>query len=135
MKNKVRSTVKAFIILAALFISGQNLYSQSAVWFCTQSGAYSYCYAMNDAVACAEAKCYEYGGSSPILVAFTNAKGTGVIVEGKNADGKRVIGVALGYSDYGDAFDKAVLECYYAGSVIIPVQVAQWNDGSETNTF
>jgi hypothetical protein len=135
MKNKVRSTVKASIILAALFISGQNLYSQSAVWFCTQSGAYSYCYASSDAVACAEAKCYEYGGSFPILVAFTNAKGTGVIVEGKNADGKRVIGVAVGYSDYGDAFDKAVLECYYAGSVIIPVQVAQWNDGSETNTF
>jgi hypothetical protein len=135
MKNYLMNTIKASIILAVLFISGQSLYSQSAVYFCTQSGAYSYCYAMNDAVACAEAKCYEYGGSSPILVAFTNTKGNGVIVEGKNSDGKRVIGVALGYSDYGAAFDKAVLECYYAGSVTIPVQVAQWNDGSETNIF
>ena len=128
-------TFKALFILTVIFISGHSLYSQSAVYFCTQTGAYSYCYAMNDAVSCAEAKCYEYGGTSPILVTFTNAKGNGVIVEGKNADGKRVIGAAVGYSDYGAAFDKAVLECYYAGSVGIPVQVAQWNDGNETNTF
>ncbi len=134
MNKKLRNTLKAFILLGAFFICGQSLYSQSAVYFCTLSGAYSYCYAMNDAVACAEAKCYEYGGSSPILLAFTNTKGNGVIVEGKNADGKRVLGAAVGYGDYGAAFDRAVLECYYAGSVTIPVQVAQWNDGSDTNT-
>jgi len=134
MKNKRIGFIKALFIVAVLFFGGQSLQSQSAVYFCTSTGAYSYCYAMNDAVACAEAKCYEYGGNSPILVAFTNVKGNGVIVEGKNSDGKRVIGVAVGYSDYGDAFDKAVLECYYAGSVVIPTQVAQWNDGSETNT-
>ncbi|SRR5260221_8056559 len=127
--------IKLIIILVVTVICVKVSHSQSAVYFCTQTGAYSYCYAMNDAVACAEAKCYEYGGTSPILVAFTNTKGNGVIVEGKNADGKRVIGVALGYSDYGAAFDKAVLECYYAGSIGIPVQVAQWNDGNETNTF
>ncbi len=128
-------TIKFLAVLTLMIISVKASYSQSAVYFCTKTGAYSYCYAMNDAVACAEAKCYEYGGSSPLLVAFTNTKGNGVIAEGKNADGKRVIGVALGYSDYGAAFDKAVLECYYAGSVTIPVQVAQWNDGNETNTF
>lgn len=126
--------LKTFLLLAALFICGQSIYSQSAVYFCTQTGAYSYCYAMGDAVACAEAKCYEFGGTTPYLVAFTNTPGYGVIVEGKNANGKRVIGVAVGYSDYGAAFDKAVLECYYAGSADIPIQVAQWNDGPETNT-
>ena len=129
------NSIKLIILLALTVICIKATYSQSAVYFCTQTGAYSYCYAMNDAVACAEAKCYGYGATSPILVAFTNTKGNGVIVEGKNADGKRVIGVALGYSDYGAAFDKAVLECYYAGSVGMPVQVAQWNDGNETNTF
>ncbi len=134
MKKQVMGLIKSVVIAAALVFGAENIYSQSAVWFCTQTGAYSYCYAMNDAVACAEAKCYEYGGTSPILVTFTNAKGNGVIVEGKNAAGKRVLGAAVGYSDYGDAFDKAVLECYYAGSVTIPVQVAQWNDGHETNT-
>lgn len=128
-------TIKLIIILAVTVICVKTSHSQSAVYFCTQTGAYSYCYAMNDAVACAEAKCYEYGATSPILVAFTNTKGNGVIVEGKNSDGKRVIGVALGYADYGAAFDKAVLECYYAGSIIIPVQIAQWNDGNDTNTF
>jgi hypothetical protein len=127
--------LKLFIMLVVAFTFIKTAYSQSAVYFCTKTGAYSYCYAMNDAVACAEAKCYEYGGTSPILVAFTNTKGNGVIVEGRNSDGKRVIGVALGYSDYGAAFDKAVLECYYAGSIEIPVQVAQWNDGNDTNTF
>jgi hypothetical protein len=132
--KQLKGFIKVSIVLAVLFMGGKSLYSQSAVYFCTKTGAYSYCYAMNDAVACAEAKCYEFGGSSPVLVAFTDLKGNGVIVEGKNSDGKRVIGAAVGYSDYGDAFDKAVLECYYAGSVIIPVQVAQWNDGSETNT-
>ena len=128
-------TIKTLLILAVIFIGVHSLHSQSAVYFCTQTGAYSYCYAMNDAVACAEAKCYEYGGSSPILVAFTNDKGNGVIVEGKNADGKRVIGVGLGYKDYSAAFERAIQECYNAGSVAMPVQVAQWNDGSETNTF
>jgi hypothetical protein len=134
MNKHLMHTIKASIVLAVLFISGQSLYSQSAVYFCTQSGAYSYCYAMNDAVACAEAKCYEYGGSSPILLAFTNTKGNVVIVEGKNAEGKRVLGAAVGYGDYGAAFDRAVLECYYAGCVTIPIQVAQWNDGSDNNT-
>ena len=128
------NTIKSILLLTVLYIFSQSIYSQSAVYFCTQTGAYSYCYAMNDAVACAEAKCYEYGGTTPFLVTFTNTKGNGVIVEGKNADGKRVLGAAVGYGDYGAAFDKAVLECYYAGSVTIPVQVAQWNDGNETNT-
>lgn len=123
---------KALLIcsfLIVLFLANKS-YSQSAVYFCTETGAYGYAYGYSteyDAKTEAYNKCVEYGGTNPVLITSTSYKGYGAIAIGKNSDGYRVIGVALGYGSLSDAKKEAISQCKEYGGNGVEIKNS-WND-------
>jgi hypothetical protein len=116
------------LFLLLLFIS--KGYSQSAVYFCTETGAYGFAYGYStesDAKTEAYNTCINYGGTSPTLIASTSYKGYGAIAIGKNSDGYRVIGVAIGYSSLSSAKTEAVRQCEEYGGYGVEIKNT-WND-------
>jgi hypothetical protein len=119
-----------FCSLFFLLIFVSNSFSQSAVYFCTETGAYGYAYGYSteyDAKTEAYNTCVSYGGTNPILVTSTSEKGYGAIAIGKNSDGYRVIGVALGYSSLSKAKQEAIKQCEDYGGYGVEVKHT-WND-------
>jgi len=120
--------MKKLLLLAALlilFFAVNETNAQSAVYFCTETGAYGYCYAADtkyDAEDCAYDYCVSYGGTSPTLIVSTGDKGYGAIALGKNSDGYRVIGAAVGYTTLKDAKDDAIDACKNSGGRNVKVE-------------
>jgi hypothetical protein len=115
-------------ILFVLFIS--KGYSQSAVYFCTATGAYGFAYGYStESEAKTEAynACINYGGTSPTLIASTSYKGYGAVAIGEDADGNRVIGVAIGFTSLSDAKKEAIKQCKDYGGYGVEVKNT-WND-------
>ena len=104
-------------IVVVLLIVSKISYSQSAVYFCTETGAfgYAYGYSYSDALIHAHDKCVDYGGKNPQLVVSTENKGYGAIALGTNSSGNRVIGAALGYGDLESAKAAAINACMDSG--------------------
>jgi hypothetical protein len=116
-----------FILFVLLISKG---YSQSAVYFCTETGAYGYAFSYsteNIAKTKAYDACIEYGGTNPVLIASTSNQGYGAIAIGKNSDGNRVIGVALGYSSLSSAKQEAIRQCEDYGGYGAEIKNT-WND-------
>ena len=96
-----------------MLISVKISYSQSAVYFCTETGAfgYAYGYTYSESLTKAYNTCIEYGGTNPELIVSTENTGYGAIALGTNSEGKRVIGAALGYSNLEKAKSAAINAC------------------------
>ncbi len=127
-KLKMKKIILFSVFLILLFVS--KSFSQSAVYFCTETGAYGYAYNYSseyDAKNEAYNQCVNYGGTNPVLIASTENKGYGAIAIGKNSDGNRVIGVALGYSSLSKAKNEAVRQCEDYGGYNVSVKHT-WND-------
>lgn len=89
-------------------------YAQSAVYFCTETGAYGYAYGYSSksaAEAAAMNACYDAGGTNPTYITSTSARGFGAIAIGENYDGNRVIGVAIGFDTLWEALENAKKQC------------------------
>jgi hypothetical protein len=120
--NKGMIMKKALLVLFVgimFFALAPRTYSQSAVYFCTETGAYGYAYAYSytDVFSKAYDACVKYGGTNPVLITSTENKGYGAIALGTDANDKRVIGVALGYSTLSGAKAEALRQCEnYGGS-------------------
>jgi hypothetical protein len=115
-------------ILFVLFIS--KGYSQSAVYFCTATGAYGFAYGYStesDAKTEAYNSCINYGGTNPVLITSTSSKGYGAIAIGEDANGNRVIGVAIGFTSLSDAKQEAIKQCKDYGGYGVEVKNT-WND-------
>ena len=106
-------------IFVVLFISSScQIKAQSAVYFCTETGAYGFAYGyttVQGAKNAAYDACKEYGGTSPTLVTSTAQKGYGAIAIGTDYDGNSVIGVALGYYTLSEAKSEALRVCEKSG--------------------
>jgi hypothetical protein len=116
------------LVLFLLVIS--KGFSQSAVYFCTETGAYGYAYGYtSESKAKTEAynTCISYGGTNPVLIASTSDQGYGAIALGEDANGNRVIGVAMGYSSLASAKQEAVRQCKDYGGYGVEVKHT-WND-------
>ena len=111
------------VVIFLLFVS--KGFSQSAVYFCTETGAYGYAYGYStESQAKTEAynTCISYGGTNPVLIASTSDKGYGAIALGQDANGNRVIGVAIGFSNLSSAKQEAVRQCRDYGGYDVEVK-------------
>lgn len=121
--------MKKFLLTLVLFVGMiAASYSQSAVYFCTVTGAHGVCYNSNDSYNCAYNVCRSFGGVSPMLVTSTNFSGYGVIATGYNVYGAKVIGVSLGKSYLNIAQVEAKNACYTAGAIWTTIQTYYFFD-------
>ncbi len=123
---------KIFVVLIVsmvFFAFAQKTYSQSAVYFCTETGAYGYAYgySYSDVFTKAYDACINYGGTAPVLITSTENRGYGAIALGKDSNGNRVIGVALGYSTLSGAKAEALRQCENYGGYGAYIS-DNWND-------
>lgn len=104
-------------------------FSQSAVYFCTKTGAVglAYGYSYDSVLVMAKDACIEYGGENPRLVVSTQNKGFGAIVLGTDENGSLVIGAAVGRSKEQDAVDEALKACNNLGAIKSNLEKT-WND-------
>lgn len=103
------------LVLPLLFFSIQ-LNAQSAVYYCSETGYYGYCYGTPDAQDCAYNNCVKYGGKSPRLVgSIIYQKGYGAIALGRTANGGKAIGAAAGQSTQEKADQMAKNYCIQYG--------------------
>lgn len=124
--KKLLLTVFVAVILTAI---APKLFSQSAVYFCTESGAYGYAYGYSYSVIFDKAydACINYGGIKPVLITSTEYKGYGAIALGKNSNGNRVIGAAVGFSSLAEAKREAIRQCENYGGYDAYISDT-WND-------
>jgi hypothetical protein len=112
-----------------IFVAAPKLFSQSAVYFCTETGAYGFAYGYSYSTALDKAldACYNYGGTSPVLITSTEYRGYGAIALGKDINGYRVIGAALGYSSLSEAKREAIRTCENYGGYDVYISDT-WHD-------
>ncbi|MEI7483537.1 MAG: hypothetical protein WCK13_02405 [Ignavibacteriota bacterium] len=109
----MKKTFLTLFLGIMLFAFVPKTFSQSAVYFCTETGAYGYAhgYSYSDVFTKAYDACINYGGTAPVLITSSENKGYGAIALGTDANGNRVIGVALGYSTLSAAKSEALSQC------------------------
>lgn len=125
----MKKFVFSFILILLLLVVTKG-FSQSAVYFCTETGAYGFAYGYStESEAKTEAynTCVSYGGTNPVLIASTYQKGYGAIALGSDANGNRVIGVAMGYSSLSGAKSEAMRQCKDYGGYDVKIENT-WND-------
>jgi len=89
----------SFLFILPLLCCHLHLSAQSAVYFCSETGYYGYCYGSSDAENCAYKNCLREGGKSPrIIGSVIRRKGYGAIAVGKTANGGNAIGAVGGQS-------------------------------------
>ncbi len=105
------------LFFISLFLAEAN--AQSAVYFCNQTGAYGFAFGLpkDEVLKKAKDACIDFGGIEPKLIAFTENSGYGAIALGKDEDGDRVIGVAIGFSNLETAKSKAINACKEFGGL------------------
>lgn len=124
--KKLFLTAFALIILA---FAAPGLYSQSAVYFCTETGAYGFAYGYSYSTVFDKAidACYNYGGSKPVLITSTEYRGYGAIALGKDKNGSRVIGAAVGFTSLSEAKREAIRQCENYGGYDVYISDT-WHD-------
>lgn len=109
----MKKLVVTLFFLAMLSAFAPKSFSQSAVYFCTETGAYGYAYgySYSDVFTQAYDACVKYGGTNPVLITSTEYTGYGAIALGTDNNGYRVIGAALGFSSLSEAKSEALKQC------------------------
>lgn len=116
------------LIVAGIFnFLNNSAKAQTAVYLCTETGAFGYCYGNNDVATCAYNSCISYGGTYPSSFFSHYAKGYGAIAVGTSSNGARVVGASAGYSNPTDAKNRAIRECTGRGGYNVYV-LDSWND-------
>jgi hypothetical protein len=118
------------VAVVSLLFFVQKSNAQSAVYFCSETGQYGFCYGGKTEMAareCAYTNCIKTGGTKPIVEKSTASKGYGAICVGTNYLDEKVIGVALGYDTQDEADEAARQQCEDNGGYKIKVK-EQWND-------
>lgn len=119
-----------FVCVLSILLIPAAAKAQSAVYFCTMTGNYGFCYgAANEMAAreCAYSNCVKMGGSQPVVQEYSSKKGYGAICVGTDYLDSKVIGVAMGYATQDEADEAARQNCEDAGGYKIRVR-EQWND-------
>jgi len=117
------------IIIGFLLTVNSLAYSQSAVYFCSKTGAvgFAYGFSYDEVLEMGKEACIEFGGINPQLVVSSEKKGYGAIVLGYDENGSKVIGAAVGFENYQDAVDEAFNACYFLGAKNASLEKT-WND-------
>lgn len=119
-----------FVSVLSLLLFPVIAKAQSAVYFCSQTGNYGFCYGASSEMAareCAYTNCIKMGGTQPQVQNFTPKKGYGAICVGTDYVDEKVIGVAMGYATQAQADAAARQQCEDNGGYKIRIK-EQWND-------
>lgn len=119
-----------FLGFLGIAFSVMHASAQSAVYFCSITGEYGFCYGEDSqmkARECAYTNCMKAGGSQPIVEDYTSQKGFGAICIGEDYLGNQVIGVALGYDTQDGADRAAEDQCSIRGGYKLRIK-EQWED-------
>ncbi|MDP4114727.1 MAG: DUF4189 domain-containing protein [Bacteroidota bacterium] len=114
-----------FIFVVLFIVSSCQIKAQSAVYFCTETGAFGFAYGystVREAKDAAYDACKDYGGTNPSLVTSTSNKGYGAIAIGTDANDSRIIGAALGYKYLSDAKSEAIRICKEYGGEDVEIK-------------
>jgi hypothetical protein len=113
----------------------ETVYSRNAVYFCSETGYYGYCYGVDDVESCAKNNCMRVGGRNPKLIrTVTNKKGNGAIAIGKTSKGTSVIGAATGCSSQVEADQRAIYFCKQYGGQNPQIDARFLDDSSENGS-
>jgi len=104
-----------FLPIALFLFFGSIAHAQSAIYVCSTTGAYGFCYGTTDVEECAYNKCLQYGGKSPKRGGFVSDKGYGAVAIGKTSTGGQAVGFAAGYSTQEEADQVARNYCTQYG--------------------
>ncbi len=119
-----------FVTVLSLLLFPAAYKAQSAVYFCSETGNYGFCYGAASSMAareCAYSNCVKSGGTQPVVQDYSEKKGYGAIAIGTDYSDYKVIGVAMGYSTQAGADEAARQMCENAGGYKIRIK-EQWND-------
>ena len=119
-----------FVTVLSLLLLPAVTKAQSAVYFCSETGNYGFCYGAASEMAareCAYTNCIKMGGTQPEVKEFTTQKGYGAICVGADYLDQKVIGVAVGYPTQAEADEAARQQCEDNGGYKIKVR-EQWYD-------
>lgn len=119
----MKKIVFSFLLIAAAW----QAKGQSAVYVCSENGAWGCCYGYSNVTTCAYNKCMSEGGRYPQLIVSTNGKGYGAVAVGRGSDGRQIVGAAVGYNNLEDAKARAVAECRNRGGQY-PAVNSTWYD-------
>lgn len=104
-----------FMLLALLLCTVTVIKAQSAIYVCSTTGVYGFCYGTTDVETCAYNKCLQYGGKTPQSGGYVSGKGYGAVAIGRNARGGQAVGFAAGYSTQEEADQMARHYCIQWG--------------------
>lgn len=107
--------MKTLFVLLLLQLVAIGLKAQTAVYVCSQTGAFGFCYGYSNVTTCAYNKCIQMGGRSPYNILSHPNKGYGAIAVGRSDSGRQVVGAAAGYTDRESARRRAISECQNLG--------------------
>ncbi len=120
-----------FLIVAIVsLISSVQLDAQSAVYYCSNTGTYGFCYNSESEMAareCGYYRCIVNGGTQPVIKDYSSKSGYGALCIGTDYVDTKVIVVAFGYTTRDEADETARQNCEEAGGCKIRVK-EQWND-------
>lgn len=120
--------MKKIILIVLLMAGAWQAKAQTAVYVCSQNGAWGMCYSGDDLKTCAYNKCIEKGGQSPYLILDIRTKGYGAVAVGHDANGRQIVGAAAGYSSKQDAHNRAIAECQRLGGQGVSIYTAWLDD-------
>ncbi len=118
------------LVAVSFFLLEKDVYSQSAVAFCTKTGTYGYAYnysSKQKAEKVALEVCKDYGGTNCMIITSTDNDGYGAIAIENKGKGKRIIGAAVGFSSLYEAKERALKEAKNYGASN-PKIVETWYD-------
>ena len=107
--------MKKLIFSVLLCAGAWQVNAQTAVYVCSENGAWGYCYGYSNVTTCAYNKCKNEGGRSPQLILNHSSKGYGAIAVGRGNNGGQIVGAAAGYANPEDAKARAIAECRNRG--------------------
>jgi hypothetical protein len=116
------------VLLCSLF--SVVAHSQTAIFFCSETGAYSFIYGADtkaDAEQAAYNKFISYGGTNPVLILSTEQKGYGAIALGLDSTGHPSIGASAGWDTQDHADGAGWRACAAHGGLNIHIS-DEWND-------
>lgn len=119
-----------FVTVLSLCAFTVNTKAQSAVYFCSETGIYGFCYGGSSEMAtreCAYKNCIKSGGTKPQYLASTVEKGYGAICIGTDYLDQTVIGCAMGYPTQDEADQAARDFCAREGGTKLRIK-EQWHD-------
>jgi len=114
--------MKKLIILLGFILISYSGRTQTAAYYCSQTGAIGYCYGTSDVLSCAYQNSLYYGAIAPTLVINTSQSGYGALAVGTNTYGIPVVGIVAGYSDAIQARRAAINKCSSVGGTNIYIK-------------